>query len=167
MSSEDAINFASKLRAVGTYKNIDIIIHNRGSLSAAETIINSLSLHKSKIRVHTIYYACSACNLIALPADMIIMYPYSYIGPVDPQYSFGVSATNISRFNESTSTSWVGDIVKLMRDDSTRSMNRVEELVSKICSTNSIHDGKLVCKELASSKYNHDQPIFYRDICEK
>lgn len=95
------------------------------------------------------------------------MYPYSYIGPVDPQYSFGVSATNISRFNESTSTSWVGDIVKLMRDDSTRSMNRVEELVSKICSTNSIHDGKLVCKELASSKYNHDQPIFYRDICER
>lgn len=60
-----------------------------------------------------------------------------------------------------------GDIVKLMRDDSTRSMNRVEALVSKICSTNSIHDGKLVCKELASSKYNHDQPIFYRDICEK
>lgn len=170
LDKNDAINFLSKLRGIPSDKDLDIIIHtNGGSLFAAETIINAIFSRKGKVRIHIPYYACSAGTLIALAADEIIMHEHAYIGPIDPQYTMGISATSISKFDASSSTSWVGDVVQLMKSDSDRSITRVKGLVSKICSSRAIHDNEddHLCDELASGKYNHDQPIFYRDIQEK
>lgn len=167
LTQKDATQIIDILSGVPDKTTIDIILNtNGGDMQAAEVIINALNSHYGKVRIYIPHYAMSAGTIISLAAKEIYLGKNAYMGPIDPQIGI-FSAANIEKYCErlnSVSSGIVYELVLLLREKAEASMRRVKNLILKAVRAESYC--KDIYEELASGKYNHDQPLFFNDLCD-
>lgn len=174
VSLSDAACIIRILRDIDPNKTLDIVVNTTGGdLTHTEVICNALINHKGLVRVYIPLYAYSAGTLIALCGDEIHIEKNGVLGQVDPQLGW-LSANTILEFSDSESIqnflilnqSWIGDAVKLLRTQAQKAFTNVERLLTKICIAKGYEEDKIkkLIVELASGKYNHDKPFFYKDV---
>lgn len=166
LTLKDSSKFLSQLRELKPNQDIKIYLDTPGGeLAAAEIIAHALILHKGKIQVYVADKAYSAGTLLALCADEIYLRPGACLGPVDPQMSalfFCVSAASIDNCVKN-STSWVGDMLRLLAPDAVAAVARVDHVLDKICELRG-YDPNKVKNVFLRGGLNHDQPIFYEPL---
>ena len=172
LTLEDATNIMKTLKDLEEeITTLDLIINTTGgSMTAAEIIINAFRNSGCKVRVFIPYYALSAGTLIAITvADEIFLGKNAFVGPIDPQLGWGISAISVVNYSgkleSQKSLSWMGDLIGLARGTATTALERIKNLISNIYETRGIEES-VISKTLEElvGKYNHDQPIFYDQI---
>lgn len=72
--------------------SLDLVLHSPGgSGEAAAAIVSYIRSKFSDVRVFVPHEAMSAATMLACSADVLFMGRQSYMGPIDPQFSFGVT----------------------------------------------------------------------------
>ena len=162
LDAKDALEFIKIMRTIPQDRDLDIVLHTEGGDPLhVSPIINAMSIHKGKIRVHIPYCVKSGGILIALAADEIYMDKYAYLGQIDTQYLSEISTSNID-----PSTSWISDLLNMSKLSSDASTEKTQMFVRKICAMKNIHNGDLMCEVFASGKYEKNHSMFVSDIQE-
>ena len=157
---DDAEAVLRAIRLTPAQKPIDLIIHTPGGLVlAASQIAHALRAHEDKITVFIPHYAMSGGTLIALAADEIVMDPNAVLGPVDPQIG-NLPAASIIKTVELKKPEHVEDKTLILADMSTKAINQVTSLVTKLLEK---HLPKEKAEEVAvlisTGQFTHDFPI--------
>ena len=157
---DDAEAVLRAIRLTPAQKPIDLILHTPGGLVlAASQIAHALRGHEGKITVFIPHYAMSGGTLIALAADEIVMDPNAVLGPVDPQIG-NLPAASIVKTVELKKPENVEDKTLILADMSTRAINQVTSLVTKLLEK---HLPKEKAEEVAilisTGQFTHDFPI--------
>lgn len=157
---DDAEAVLRAIRLTPAQKPIDLIIHTPGGLVlAASQIARALRAHEGEITVFIPHYAMSGGTLIALAADEIVMDPNAVLGPVDPQIG-DLPAASIIKTVELKKPEHVDDKTLILADMSTKAINQVTSLVTKLLEK---HLPKEKAEEVAclisTGQFTHDFPI--------
>jgi len=184
LSMDDAETLTDHLRGIPAETDLDLVLHTPGgSLRAAEVIINALSHHQGRIRVHIPKHAASAGTLLALCGHEIHLGTNGYMSPIDlqfslsgtkllrqPQYTWGISANDILTYaknydSDGKRQGFVADLVRLLRSHAGKGMVRVQNLLEKTQVGKADADvSKQITQKLLAGEVNHDQPLFFADL---
>lgn len=167
LTMEDSKKFVDIMRNIDENTNLTLILNTPGGLlSAAEVIVHSLLSHKGKITTYIPYYSMSAGTLISLVSDEIVMDKNAYCGPIDPQL-WVLSSNDIIKYGRESSNDSNGiikEITRLLCKKAELSINRIDNVLKEIKTKNDGYDIDKISEELLHGKYNHDQPLFAKNM---
>ena len=167
LSREDALSFIKTLRSIPEDKTVEIILTTPGgSLAAAEVIVNAILNHKGKVIVYIPEYACSTGTIISLAANEIYLGKNAFMGPADPQFRFGYSASSLISYTDELKNegSWITDIAKLVKSEAKKSMDWTADIINRIYEVRDREMPTELYDTLFSGRYNHERPLFFKDL---
>jgi ATP-dependent protease ClpP protease subunit len=148
------------------YPRVDIVLHtDGGELNATNIIVETMLKYPSPIHVWIPYKAMSAGTAIAMAATEIHLSPGAFMGQVDPQYFYGISAQDLASL-EHVSNSWLGDLFTLCRNSAAKVVTNWKELIDKIGKHQKWNESQMarIHEELVDGKYHHGKPLFCDDL---
>lgn len=168
LTMRDAEAFVTMLNSVDSTCPIDLILHTYGgNLAAAEVIINAIRNHQAPVRIFIPHHAMSAGTLIALSGAQIHLNQNAFMGPIDPQYAFGMSINTVieyaEKYEEISKGGFITECVNLLAASARKTHNRIKALIEKMPRASSPAEQSLIYNNLVK-KYNHDQPLFFKDL---
>ncbi len=149
---------------------IDIILHcNGGDAYATEILVHLLLDYTAgPIHVWIPYKAMSAGTLIAMAVDKIHLESKAHMGPIDPQYSWGIAANDVLAVDLKNSASSVGDAMLFVQKGAEKVVNDWNVMIDSIASYHgwSEEQKRTVRERLMFRGSSHGKPIFLPEMRE-
>ena len=147
---------------------IDIILHcNGGTAYATEILVYLLLNHKKgPIHVWIPYKAMSAGTIIAMAADVIHLELKAHMGPIDPQYTWGIAANDIADTDLQNSSSWLGDGMKFVQKGAKKVINDWNAMIESIAEYHGWTEDQecVVTDRLMFRASSHAKPLFLPEM---
>ena len=160
----DARTFVNTLRTIPRDQTIDLIIDTPGGeFAATEVIVNAMLNRGGYVNVFVPFRATSAGTLISFAGDRVYLGQNAFLGPVDTTWN-GWSLPSIARNLPTDGT--FSMVWSYLREVCNRDAARTSNLIGRI--GDNIEDfspsSDLDNTFLNATKYDHDQPLFYKDV---